>query len=298
VTRAFVIGRLEKGRKNGRLVREVEDALKAGGWTTDSLLVSKKRGIRRTSASSEAAGYDVVVAVGGDDAVVQAAAGVGRSRVALGIVPTGNGDLLAGNLGIPARPSDAARVILTGRKRVIDLGRASIEGKRRSFAVACGVSYDATVDTTDKAKRLPWGKAAYLANALRQIGDVRNVPHQLTLDGQTRIVDASQIFIANFGKLLPVIRPRQSVRPDDGRLDVIVVSASGLIPGLLANWEVVRQKQLGISGGGHVFRARASEISVETPSPRLVESDGRIIGTTPLNVRVKPRALAVLVPRR
>ncbi len=246
-----------------------------------------------------AAGYDVVVAVGGDDAVVQAAAGLARSQVALGVVPTGAGDLLAGNLGIPARPSDAARVILTGRKRVIDLGRASIEGKRRSFAVACGIGYDATVgDATDKPKTLPWGKAAYLANAVRQIGEIRNIPHQLTIDGETRIVDASQVFIANFGKLLPVIKPRQPVRPDDGRLDVIVVSASGLIPGLLANWEVVRQKQLGISGGGHVFRARATEITVETPSPRLVESDGRVIGTTPLNVRVKPRALAVLVPRR
>ena len=220
-----------EGRKNGRIGGEVERALVAGGWATDSQLVSKKREIRRSSASSVAAGYDVVVAVGGDDAVVQAAAGLARSQVALGVVPTGAGDLLAGNLGIPC-PSLGRRPRHPDGSKASHRPRSSVDRRQAAqFRSGVRIGYDATVgDATDKPKKLPWGKAAYLANAVRQIGEIRNIPHQLTIDGETRIVDASQVFIANFGKLLPVIKPRQPVRPGDGRLDVIVVSASGFDP--------------------------------------------------------------------
>jgi diacylglycerol kinase family enzyme len=332
VTRAFIIGRRGQGDTAPEVVREVEKTLRTGGWTTDSVLVSKKRELRRAAASSVKDGYDIVVAVGGDEAVAQAATSLARSPAALGIVPTGRRDLLAGNLGIPSDPTEAAKLILTARKRVIDLGRAAVDGKRRDFLVACGMGYDASPidgaasDGTDPAAtdaggtdaaetgagetdggtahptaappKLRWGKAAYVANAMARFGGMRNTTHHITLDGEVRTVEASQVFIANFGRMLPVIKPRQAIRPDDGRLDVIVVRASGLVPGLLASWEVVREKSLGFSGGGHVFRARASRIRIETASPRVVEGDGAVIGTTPLKVKVIPRALTVLVRRR
>jgi len=299
VTRAFVIGRRRKGRKNGQVIREVERALRKAGWTTDSKLVSKKREIREATAAKVTARYDVVVAVGGDGSVAQAATALARSKVALGIVPTGTGNLLAGNLDLPRDPAEAADVILTGRRRVIDVGRARFGRKKHDFIVACGIGYDAEVmDATDKGQKMKWGKAAYIANAIGQVGEIENVTHEITLDGESRTFEASQVFIANFGRLLPVVTPRQAVRPDDGLLDVIVVSASGFLPGLIAGWEALRQKGTGVSGGGHVFRARASRIRVETKAPRLVEGDGSVIGTTPLSVRVLPGALTVLVPSR
>jgi diacylglycerol kinase (ATP) len=327
VTRAFIIGHGRHSDTTPEVVRQVERVLRSGGWTTDSVLVSKKRELRRAAVSSVKDGYEILVAVGGDKEVAQAATSLARSSVPLGIVPTGSGDLLAGNLGIPSDPTEAAKLILTARKRVIDLGRAAVDGKRRDFLVACGMGYDAspsdpaTTEATDDAAtgaeetdartkdadpahltaaapKLRWGKAAYVANAIGRFGDMRNTTHEITLDGELRTVEASQVFIANFGRMLPVIKPRQAIRPDDGRLDVIVVRASGLVPGLLASWEVVREKSLGVSGGGHVFRARASRIRIETVSPRVVEGDGAVIGTTPLRVKVVPRALTVLVRRR
>ena len=50
----------------------------------------------------------MVIAVGGDGTVLQVATALAGTQVALAIVPTGTGNLLAGNLGIPkdpARPS-------------------------------------------------------------------------------------------------------------------------------------------------------------------------------------------------
>jgi diacylglycerol kinase family enzyme len=110
--------------------------------------------------------------------------------------------------------------------------------------------------------------------------------------------EAAQVFIANFGKMLPLIEPRRSIRPDDGLLDVIVVRASGPLPGLLASWEAMRQTDLGESSGGRVFRAQAREVRIETQPSRLVEIDGSPIGKTPITVSIRPRSLRVVVPKR
>ena len=121
---------------------------------------------------------------------------------------------------------------------------------------------------------------------------------ELTLDGVVTRTDAAQVFIANFGKMLPVIEPRRAIKADDGLLDVIVVRAAGPLPGLLASWEAMTQTGLGESSGGHVFRAQAHKVRIDTQPSRLVEVDGSLIGKTPIDVSILPRALRVIVPKK
>jgi YegS/Rv2252/BmrU family lipid kinase len=297
--RAFVVGRQRKGRNIERIVSEVRNELHAAGWKVDSEVVIRKRHLERATAKAVKAGCDVVVAVGGDGAVVRVASALAETGVALGIIPTGTGNLLAGNLKIPHGTARATQTVLTGRTRRIDLGRVTVDGKDHDFAVACGIGFDAEViQATGPRQKLRWGKLAYLANAIGQTGGIRNVPHEITLDGVVSRTEAAQVFIANFGKMLPLIEPRRSIRPDDGLLDVIVVRASGPLPGLLASWEAMRQTDLGESSGGRVFRAQAREVRIETQPSRLVEIDGSPIGKTPITVSIRPRSLRVVVPKR
>ncbi len=297
MTRALVIGRRRKGRRIGRQVRQVAALLRAGGWKVRTKVVSRKPKLVRAAGMAARSGCGVVVAVGGDGAVVRAASGVAETGAALGIVPRGTGNLLAGNLKIPAAIRRATEVILAGHVRQIDLGRISVGGADLDFAVACGIGFDAEVmAATGTGQKLRWGKLAYLANAIGQAGTIRNVPHLITLDGIETRTEAAQVFIANFGRLLPFVAPKQAIEPDDGLLDVIIVRASGPMPALLASWEAIRQDDLGESRGGHVFRARAREIRVETEPERLVETDGNAVGRTPIVVTVRERALRVIVP--
>jgi diacylglycerol kinase family enzyme len=241
----------------------------------------------------------VVVAVGGDGAVVRVAGALAETRVALGIIPTGTGNLLAGNLRIPRGAARATRTVVTGRTRKIDLGRVTVDGADHDFAVACGVGFDAEVlDATDSSQKVRWGKLAYLANVVGQTASIRNVPTEITIDGATTSTDAAQVFIANFGRMLPVIEPRPAILPSDGLLDVIVVRASGPLHGLLATWEVMRQTDLGESSGGHIFRARGREVRIKTQPNRLVETDGNVVGRTPIVATIRPDALNVIVPRK
>jgi len=297
MTRALVIGRRRKGRRIGRQVREVAALLRAGGWRIETRVVTHKPQLERAAAKAVRAGCEVVVAVGGDGAVVRVASGLAETQASLGIVPRGTGNLLAGNLKIPAGLRRATEVILAEHTRRIDLGRITIDGSDSDFAVACGIGFDAAVMAATKTgQKLRWGKLAYLANALGQTGTIRNVPHRITLDGVETRTEAAQVFIANFGRMLPFVAPKRAIEPDDGLLDVIIVRASGPFPGLLASWEAIRQDDLGESSGGHVFRAQAREIRVETDPERLVETDGNAVGRTPIVATVRERALRVIVP--
>jgi len=297
MTSALVVGRRRKGRKIGRAVRETQQRLEAGGWTVEIAVVDRKRGLRKKAARAMKAGADVVVAVGGDGAVLQVVQELAGKEVALGIIPMGTGNLLAGNLGIPKPPDRAAEVLLGGSRRTIDLGQLKVGGRREVFTVACGVGFDAEVmKATAKSRKLRWGKLAYVASAIGKRRRVRNVVHRITIDGATSTMKATQVFMANFGGVGLAVAPRLEVQPDDGYLDVIVIRASGPLPGLLAGWEAIRQEDLGESANGHAFRARGRKVRIETDPSRLVEVDGSVIGTTPITASVRPAALTVMVP--
>lgn len=296
--RALVVGRKRKGRPIRKAVKETQARLEAAGWTVDRAVVKKKRQLRQAAAQAVEAGQDVVVAVGGDGAVLQVVQKLAETEIALGIVPMGTGNLLARNLGLPRRLDRAVDAMLNGERRRIDLGSVTVGGQDRFFSIACGVGFDAEVmDKTKTAQKDRWGKLAYVANAIAHVGHVRNVTHTLTLDGTETTMEAAQVFVANFGRTGLAVKPRLDVRPDDGVLDVIGIMASGPLSGVINGWKALRRGHASQTSDGRTLRARASRIRIETASKRLVEIDGSVVGKTPIDVSVRPRALTVLVPK-
>ena len=170
-------------------------------------------------------------------------------------------------------------------------------GKDHDFTVACGVDFDARVmQATDTREKRRLGKLAYLVQAIRQAQHVRDVTHEITLDGRRSSRKATQVLIANFGQMGSLVETRREIQPDDGLLDVIVVRAPGPVLGLLAGWEALRQRNLGASAAGHVVRAQARDVRIATRRARLVEMDGSVVGTTPIIASIRPAALTVIVP--
>jgi YegS/Rv2252/BmrU family lipid kinase len=294
---ALVIGRRRKGRPIQRVVRETARRLEEAGWTVEQAVVKKKKALRQHAAAAVEQATEVVVAVGGDGAVLQVLQGVGETPAVLGIIPMGTGNLLATNLEIPKRLDDAVRVLLEGVRRQVDLGHASVDGTERLFSVACGVGFDAEVmKATSKARKRRWGKLAYVASAIGVSRHVRDVPHTITVDGKETAMPAMQAFVANFGRTGLSFKPRLPVEPADGALDVIVLRAPGRLRAVVAAWQAIQQPHEGHASNGRVFRAKGREIRIDAQPKRLVEIDGSVLGTTPVTVSVRPGALTVLVP--
>jgi diacylglycerol kinase family enzyme len=88
---------------------------------------------------------EMVAVFGGDGTTMQAAGALVGTDVQLGLIPGGTGNLLAGNLRVPASPARAAEILLAGCERRLDLGRVERDDGIHYFAVACGAGYDARV---------------------------------------------------------------------------------------------------------------------------------------------------------
>jgi len=294
----LVIGRHRPGRPIESTVADVSRQLRLAAWTVRDEVVERKRDLRRRTGKAVKRGVDLVVVVGGDGAIAQVATKLVGTDVPLGVIPSGTGNLFAGNYGIPIDAKAALATLLEGARRPIDVGMAEVGGKRRAFAIACGIGFDAHVmDATSRSEKVRFGKLAYLVHALGQTAALKNVRHTVTLDDAETTVEAAQVFIANAGRMLPMLEPKPPVVPDDGLLDVIVVTAGGPVQALAAAWEATRQDELGKTDSGRIFCARAGSIELHTRKPRLVELDGSVVGETPVRASVVPGGLCVLVPR-
>jgi diacylglycerol kinase (ATP) len=213
--------------------------------------------------------------------------------VSLGIIPGGTGNLLAGNLRIPASPARAARALVAGKPTPFDLGRMERPGGAQYFAVACGAGIDARVmaGTLSEHKRR-WGMAAYVATTLRLVGDIKSTMHVITIDGVEYDAHAAMVLVANCGEVIPpLIRLRPGIRPDDGLLDVVVVQANGFSQSVRAVWDLLR------SADTLVGFATGREIRVESDPVQPVQLDGEGGGVTPFTATVVPGAIRIMVPR-
>jgi len=298
VTRALLITNPAAARTQPRAVDDVMRTFRAAGWSAEVLATGGPGDARRLAEYGVAEQVDVVAVFGGDGTTMQAAAALVGTEVSLGVIPGGTGNLLAGNLRIPAAPERAARALVAGKPRPFDLGRMQRADGLHYFAVACGAGYDARVmaGTASEHKRR-WGMAAYVATTLRLIAEIRSAAHVITIDGVEYDANAAMVLVANCGEVIPpLVRLRGGIRPDDGLLDVVVMRANSFGQSVRAVWELLREPAS--AGGEDTFVGYASgrEIRVESDPVQPVQLDGEAGGVTPFTASVVPGAIRIMVP--
>ena len=298
MVRALLITNPAAARTQQRAVEAVMRTLRGAGWSAEVLATGGPGDARRLAEYGVAEQVDVVAVFGGDGTTMQAAAALVGTEVSLGVIPGGTGNLLAGNLRIPASPERAARALVAGRPRPFDLGRMERPDGLHYFAVACGAGYDARVmaGTLSEHKRR-WGMAAYVATTLRLIGEIRSADHVITIDGVEYDATAAMVLVANCGEVIPpFVRLRAGIRPDDGQLDVVVMRANSFGQSVRAVWELLREPAA--AGGADTFVGYASgrEIRVESTPIQPVQLDGEEGGVTPFTATVVPGAIRIMMP--
>ena len=268
------------------------------GWSAEVLATGGQGDARRIAAEGVAQGMDIVAVFGGDGTTMQAAAALVGTDVALGVIPGGTGNLLAGNLRIPSAPARAVRALITARPKLFDLGRVQRPDGEHFFAVACGAGYDARImaETLGEHKRR-WGMAAYVATTLRLVREIRSTDHVITIDGVVYDANAAMVLVANCGEVIPpYVRLGAGIRPDDGLLDVVVVRANGFGQSLRAVWDLLRMAPEVDGLDTYVGYARGREVRVETHPVQPVQLDGEAGGETPFTATVVPKAIRIMVP--
>ncbi|SEE22980.1 diacylglycerol/lipid kinase family protein [Ruania alba] len=255
------------------------------------------------------AGCTLVIAAGGDGTVRAVAEEVAGTEAHLGIIPQGTGNLLARNLDIPLGIDAAVEHALTQPGRAIDMGWAEMEidGEQQThgFLVMVGFGVDAQMITeTDENLKDTIGWVAYAEAMGRAIAASDLVDLELGIDeADPQQVQGHTLLIANCGTITGGMRLLPDARPDDGLLDVLMVSAAGITGWADAlktlTWDNGLKRLLPgtddeAATSDNVAQHQAHTLRVRLSSAQAVEIDGEEIGeTATVTARLDSGALTV-----
>jgi diacylglycerol kinase family enzyme len=279
--------------------RRISSALAAAGWPEPMWLETTRTdpGHTQTRQAIEA-GVDVVFACGGDGTVRACIDELVGTEVALAVLPAGTGNLLAANLGLPDDPAAGVQVAVRGGRRRIDVGTVPDRSERQStqaFVVMAGMGFDALMvgGAPEKLKRrLGW--AAYAVSAARHLR-ARPMRVRVRLDDREPIDRrARSVLVANVGRLQAGIRLLTDAEPDDGLLDVALLTPRNLRHWAALGWAVLFRRDR--VPRMEVFRARRVRVISDRPQARQLDGDV-IEPARTLVVSVRRRALVLCVPQ-
>jgi len=232
-------------------------------------------------------GFERVVAVGGDGTVSEVVNGIAGKDAELGIIPAGSGNDFVKALNVPQKPLDALAAIKRGRSQEVDLGRHD----GGFFINVAGVGFDAETLHTNRNIKFLRGSLAYVTSVILTL--VRYSPKnaKITIDGKTYHRKLWLVAVANgqyFGGGMK-ISPDSKI--DDGLFEVCLVNE-------ISRLEIVRFLPRVFNGGHKEHRAfeviRGREVKIDFETPTMVQTDGEIIGLTPVTFSLQPKALRVI----
>jgi len=237
-------------------------------------------------------GAELVFAWGGDGMVQRCVGVLAGSGARLAIIPAGTANLFASNLGIPQDIEEAVGVGLRGDRHEFDVGR--FNGER--FAVMAGAGFDAAMirDSGDGGLKERIGRAAYVWSGSENL---RSKPFRATIEvdgAEWYKGEATCILLGNVGKLVGGVEVFEDARPDDGKLEVGVVTADGVL-----DWSRMMGRAVAGSLGDSPFTqtTKARDVKVKLSRKVLYELDGGDrTKVKSFKVKVEPRAISVCVP--
>lgn len=313
--KAFLIYNPASGPKRERRAEQVARAaevLRSAGVKTETCATTDAGSAIRQTQQAVVAGFETVIACGGDGTVNEVLNGLmligPGAGVTLGVIPLGSGNLLATDLRLSRNTEAAARALLSYQPRELHPGFISYRTKagvqQRWFIVAAGVGADAQLmyRTAASGAKHRYGIYAYFMEMVRMAWR-RQFP-MFQVEWQYENGDRRKEQVALVMALRPGRFPGLLRRVDIGsallRNDYrLLLFKTDRIPHFLSafaslssgwNWKVPNV-ELAFSSWFHCA-------PVETGAPAAIhcEADGELLGALPVEVSIEPRTFRLLMP--
>lgn len=249
--------------------------------------------------AAQTAGYDLVVACGGDGTVHEVLNGLMSipvdARPALGVLPTGSGNDTRRTLGVSTDLTTAALELVTGRRKRFDVGICNGVYFNNSFAAGLDAKVTAkAVEYKVTTKRS--GLWLYLTALLHVLfHDLTSFKMDISFDGEPSSIHDTLIIAITQGPTYGggfFITP--DAMPDDGVFDVCMIDPFSLpealfrLPFLIAG-KHTRMKPV------HMSRHTTVDITCDVPIPAQI--DGEVLLQNHYRIEMLPAAIECVVPR-
>jgi len=288
-----------------KILPGVEKELKAKGLNYDLVKTRHAWHAADLAQQAVAAGYDVVVAAGGDGTVNEVINGLllakdaGLGSAALGVIPIGQGNDFCFGMGLPTNWKAAIGVLAQGQRRLIDVGyiRGGLYPAGRFLGNGAGIGFDASVNIVSRGLKLT-GFLSYFVAALKTLFlDFHAPKMEIILDNQTLVQETLMVSIMNGRRMGGGFLMTPQSQPDDGLFDICVANKTSpfraltIIPSFFNGTQAVHKKII------HFHRSQ--RVTVRALTDNLpCHADGEVISTRSpeLSLEIVPGALELIVP--
>ena len=280
------------GKTFGGGIGELRDLLDAAGITNPLWYeVAKSKQAPDCARDALEKGAGLVFVWGGDGTVQRCIDALAGSDVDVAILPAGTANLLATNLDIPKDLPAAVQIGLHGDRRPLDTG--TLNGEH--FAVMAGAGLDALmIRDADAGMKDRIGRAAYLVTGARNLS-ASPVRARIKVDGRKLYRGTvTCVLVGNVGSVIGGLKLFEGARPDDGLLEVGVVTAKTRLQWARTVSRVVFGRA---ESSPFVTTSRGAKIRVSFDRPVACEVDGgERPKTQKLRITVQPGSIRICVP--
>jgi len=237
-----------------------------------------------------------VVCAGGDGTLNEVISGLMENPYhhILGYLPVGTTNDLANSLGLSKNILTAAKDIIEGNTKTIDIG--SFNGRYFSYVASFGAFTEASYNATQEAKNI-LGHLAYLLEGIMSIGNIR--PYRVTFRFDDKEITDDFIFaaVSNTTSLGGILKLKERlVAVNDGKLELLLVRAPKTIPELQKTISDLLNQQF---SNNEVCLYHTSRVEVLSDGEFDWTLDGELQkGSNKVEVLNVPQIVELIVPNK
>lgn len=273
----------------------------------DAVFTEHKHHATELTVTAANQGYRRIIVIGGDGTLNEVVNGlfiqkaVEPCEILLAVIAVGTGNDWVRTFGIPQHYSEAIRAIREERSFLQDVGTVTYTESHytqtRYMANVAGLGFDAHVISTFNHLKIKGYKGGwmYLYSILKSYFRYKSSGARIWVDDEVVFNDlmfslAIGICKYNGGG----VQQLPNALADDGLLDLTIIRP-------VHWWHIVFRLKKLFNGDiyqiGHVIHAQGRKVRIEAAPSIQLETDGELMGGTPVEVNIRQRAIRVVVTR-
>lgn len=283
------------GNKKGvTILTKIRPILEEGGMELNVIETEYAGHARKLACTLPYDGYDGLCVIGGDGTMHEIVNGMLKredgQKLPIGLIAGGTGNSFMRDVDA-LDPEVAARRILTGRRRKVDIAHVDSNGEIiYGFNI---VGWGLPTDITNTASKLKWlGSQCYNVASIIEV--FRNKPRL------ARLKIGKQNFAGDYGFILgcntihtgTAMKMAPLAQINDGLIDLVILQKAGRHKILYLFTKLFKGKHI---GNPAVIYHQVKEFTIEPIEEHALNIDGEMIGCTPVTVKMLKGEIEVLV---